>query len=268
MNRKSLVAGCVVVLIGVLSGAAFWLLDNISISYECQIDFLYADDIPVVNRMPYGNLPRDVSETYVENRQGLVLFEFNSERYPFTSSEIMRRCKAVPQLSDETEQRTRAVLSTRRIEVVEEGCTNSVYMYRMVLSDPEKRNLGEYARLCITMFKEKLEEDCELQARRAAISENQTMRKAERRIEEIENAAKSGKAIASAEEELRIARRTVSEMKQKIEKIRSQVMSTGRRRIIYEAPPEISWVIRRKSRNPSAAVGDMAHSPVSSEEMK
>ena len=78
MNRKSLVAGCVVVLIGVLSGAAFWLLDNISISYECQIDFLYADDIPVVNRMPYGNLPRDVSETYVENRQGLVLFEFNS----------------------------------------------------------------------------------------------------------------------------------------------------------------------------------------------
>ena len=268
MNRKNLAAGCVAMLIGILAGVAFCLLDDISISYECQIEFLYADDVPGVNRMPSGNPHRDVSEQYVENRSKMVLFEFNSERYPFTIGEMVRRCKAVPQLGEETETRTRAVLATRRIEVVDEDCTNSVYRYRMVLTDREKRNLGEYARLCMAMFKEKLEEERELQVRRAALSEYQMMRKAERRIEEIENAAKGGNVDAYAEEELRTARRTVSEMKQKIEEIRSRVMSTGRRRIVGESQPEISLVIRPKARKTVAGAGDNVHSPVSSGEMK
>lgn len=263
MNRKNIAIGCVVVLIGILASMAFYQLDDISILYECQIEFLYADEIPVVLGMPSGNLSRDESEQYVENRSKIVLFEFNSERYPFTTSEMIRRCKAVPQLGEETERRTRAVLSTRRIEAEDEDFTNSVYRYRMVLTDHEKRNLSEYARLCMTMLKDKLEEECELQVRRAALAEYQMMRKAERRIEEMEKAAKGGNVAASAEQELRAARRTVSEMRQKIEEIRIRVMSTGRRRIVGESNPEISWVIRRKARKPEIVVVDTANSPIS-----
>ena len=116
-----------------------------------------------------------------------------------------------------------------------------------VSAELDKRNLEAYARFCMDMVKEQLNEENELSVAKCTTKEFQSMKKAERKIDEIESAAKSGNAIASSEEELRLAWRTVSEMKQKIEEIRSLVMSTGGRRIVYESQPEISWVIRRKT---------------------
>ena len=106
---------------------------------------------------------------------------------------------------------------------------------------------SQFERFCMDMVKEQLNEENELSVAKCTTKEFQSMKKAERKIDEIESAAKSENAIASSEEELRLAWRTVSEMKQKIEEIRSLVMSTGGRRMVYESQPDISWVICRKT---------------------
>ena len=165
----------------------------------------------------------------------------------FSSKDGLVKCRHDPALQGESESRIRSVLSSVRLDVVGMPSTNFVYPCQLVLSNGDKRNLDAYARFCMDMVKEQLNEENELSVAKCTTKEFQSMKKAERKIDEIESAAKSENAIASSEEELRLAWRTVSEMKQKIEEIRSLVMSTGGRRIVYESQPEISWVIRRKT---------------------
>lgn len=237
MNRKSpFVIGCFFAVLGVLAGIVFCLFDNLSVSYECQIEFLYEDLVPKQNsRAPCGN--------YIENRQRILLSEFNSEYYPFTVDEMVRRCLSDPKLRTESEQRVRTVLSTKRFDVSESRCTNALYSYQLVLADREKRNLDEFARLCMKILKEKLQRENMIRADKASYNENQQMRKTERRIRELEN-----KKDASAEDELRQARKMVKEKEQRIAEIKAQVMSRAARGVIYESPPVFSWVIRRKAK--------------------
>lgn len=93
-----------------------------------------------------------------------------------------------------------------------------------------------------------LEKENSLSVARVTIKEYQELKKAERRIEELNNSAAKASNASSVEDELRQTMQIVERMKKKIEEVRELVMSTGGRRIIYESQPEVSWIIRSKSR--------------------
>lgn len=246
MNRKILsVIGIVMVLVSVVVCIAFCLLHKLSVSYKCQVDFLYEFDRPFKEIPGRGIL--NANESNRTARYESIIDDFRREIAFCSSKDGLVKCRHDPALQGESESCIRSVLASVRLDVVGMPSTNFVYSCRLVLSNGDKRNLEAYARFCMDMVKEQLNEENELSVAKCTTKEFQSMKKAERKIDEIESAAKSGNAIASSEEELRLAWRTVSEMKQKIEEIRSLVMSTGGRRIVYESQPEFSWVIRRKT---------------------
>ena len=246
MNRRILlVIGIVVVLVSVMVCVALCLSHDLSISYECHVDFLYEFDRPFRELPGRGILNADESNR--KARYESIIDGFRREMAFCSSNDGFVRCRNDPAFQGESESRIRSVLSSLRLDVTGMPSANFVYSCRLVLSNGDKRNLDVYARFCMDRVKEQLNEENELSIAKCTIKEFQIMKKAERKIAEIESAAKSGNAIAPADEELRMARQTVSEMKQKIDEMRSLVMSTGGRRIVYESQPEISRVIRRKT---------------------
>ena len=257
MNRKVLlVIGIVVVLVGVMVCVAFCLLHDLSVSYECHVDFLYEFDRPFRDVPGRGIL--NVDESNRNARYESIVDGFRREMAFCSNEDGLVRCRHDPALQGESESRIRSVLSSVRLDVTGMPSTNFVYSCRLVLSNGDKRNLDVYARFCMDRVKEQLNEENELSIAKCTIKEFQIMKKAERKVAEIESVAKSGNAIAPADEELRMARQTVSEMKQKIDEIRRLVMSTGGRRIVYESQPEISRIIRRNAKKPVVVVGDAA----------
>ena len=246
MKKKTgILIGVVITVLLVITGTVGFVLMNYMVLYECQIEFHYEDYKHRNPEPPCDNLFGDEGRNYVKDLHRILLRQFNSEYYSYTIDEMVRRCQSNPKLKDESERRIRTILLTRRIDLIEESCANSFYAYRLVLTDLEKRNLDEFARLCMTMFKEKFKEECRVRMDKAISREVETIRKAERRIEELEKAKAEGKEISTREEELRMARHMIAAMKMKIEEIRKEAMS-NEGRIIYESQPEVSWVIRRK----------------------
>jgi hypothetical protein len=267
MKRKLIVAaGMVVAVVGVVTGTALCLSRCLSVSFECRVDFLYEFDRPFKDVPGRGTLNADESNR--NSRYESILDDFRRDMLFCASKDGIIRCQRDSAFQGEPDSRITAVLSSVRLDVTGMPSTNFVYPCRLVLSDGDWRALDVYARFCMDKVKEQLEEENMISIGRCTTREFQVLKKSEKKIEELEKAIAKGEVSPSVKNELRNERRTVDEMKKKIEEIKELVLSTGGRRIIYETPPEISWVIRRKSRKPSAAVGDMAHSPVSSEEMK
>ena len=252
MNKKD---GLVMAGIGVsafavlLAAAACYLLNGFSVSYECQIEFLYEDRALEMACDSFGDSSCDGNTMRIKNRSRLVLSEFNSEYGAFSTDEMVRRCRTEASLRDESEQRSKAVLSSRKIEVVEGLCTNSVYGYRIRLEDSREQNLGEYARLCIKVIKDQMDRESEIRADKAVFYENQQMRKAEQRIKELAKSISKCDTSQASETELQRAKDTVRETGRRIEEIRSKVLSRNSRRIIYESKPKVSWVVRGEPKN-------------------
>lgn len=246
MNGKILaVSGIGVAAVAVMTGAVLYLAHDLSVAYECQVDFLYEFDRPFRDVPGRGTLNADESNRNARYED--IMAGFKREMPWYSSRDGVVRCQQDPALQVESESRIKAVLSSVRLGVVEIPSTNFVYSCRLVLSDSDSRNLDEYARFCMDRIKLQVEEENSLSIARATIRECQTLKRAERKIEELKNAAAKGSDASSAGDELSQAMQTAEMMRRKIEEIRELVTSSGGRRIIYESQPEISWVLRSKS---------------------
>lgn len=245
MNGKILaVSGIGVAAVAVMTGAVLYLAHDLSVAYECQVDFLYEFDRPFRDVPGRGTLNADESNRNARYED--IMAGFKREVPWYSSRDGVVRCQQDLALRGEPESRIKAVLSSVRLGVVEMPSTNFVYSCRLVLSDSDSRNLDEYARFCMDRIKLQVEEENRLSIARVTIKECQTLKKAERKIEELKNAA-AKKDVSSAEDELSQAMQTAEMMRRKIEEVRELVTSSGGRRIIYESQPEISWILRRKS---------------------
>ena len=251
MNKKIYIVGGAAAA-GVLAatiGAVCVVAMNCSLSHACQIEFCYQDGVPSKTAGTHGGCAREAIGLTIQNRYRGLLFEFSDKPYfPLPFEKMVQRCLSAPELEGESERRTRAVLSTMRFEVIGMPSTNFAYQCRLVLTDPERQNIDKYARICLAMLRERLDEDCRLRADKTVINEVQRMRKAEKRIEELEKSLAQGSIGRAAEEELLQARSSVKETGVRIEEIRRNVMDTNERRITHESPPEVFWVIRREGR--------------------
>lgn len=264
MNRRThLVVDTAVVAVALAAVGA--VMANCSVLYESQIEFCYQDGVPSATVAFHGQNSSEAVSHSIQNRYRSLMFEFADKMYfPLPFEERVRRCQEASELRGECEHRTRAVLSTMRLEVVGMPRTNFAYRCRLVLEDREKRNMDEYARICLAMIKDRLDEDNKVYADKAALNEIEQMRKAERRIGELEKSMLKGNAESSTEEELRQARDTVKKMSARIEEIRKQVMNENAIRIIDDSQPTVSWVIRRRIGKPAAG-NQRGQSPAVSE---
>ena len=251
MNRKIIMGvGVTSATLVAITGAVGMTLSLCSVSYECKIEFCYQDGVPSAAVVSRGDNALGEIGPSIQDRYRSLVLEFADKQYfPFPLEKMVRRCMSDAKLQNESEKRTRSVLSTMRLDVTGVPCTNYVYPCRLVLSSGEKRNLGEYGSLCLTMVKERLQEENSVYADKAALNEIVQMRKVERRIKELEKHVEDGSGTESAEAELEQAKQTVQKMQKRIEEIRKDVMSRCAQRIICESPPEVSWVMRRKERN-------------------
>ena len=245
MNRKILsVIGIVMVLVSVVVCIAFCLLHKLSVSYKCQVDFLYEFDRPFSDVSGRGTLK--ASEHNRNARYEQIVDSFRRGMRLLSSKDGISMCQRDSALKGESELRVRNVLSSVRLDVIGMSSTNFVYPCRLVLSDDDSRSLDVYARFCMDMVKAQVDEENTISIAKCTVKEHQMLKKAERKIEELENASVEDNVASSVSEELRLAKQTAAEMKKKIEEVRCQVMSTGGRRIIYESQPKTSWVIRHK----------------------
>lgn len=242
-------SGIVIVAVGVVICMILAKASNLSVSYECQVDFFYEFDRPFVDP-GRGILKADESNRRARYED--IVSNFKNEVFLLLLKDGPSRCQRDSILQSESESRIRAVLASVRLDVIGMPSTNFVYPCRLVLSDVDSRNLCEYARLCMDIVKDQIEDKNRISVAKATVREHQMLMRAERRIEELKKAATKGESMPAAEEEMRLARYTIEEMKKKIEAVREFVMSTGGRRIIQESQPEISWVVRRKPRKEKA----------------
>lgn len=248
MNKQVLVATGVLLLI--LSMAMF-ALRNRTVLYECRVEFQYEDGKPFEVNTPQEKFVCRADEHNRRVGYELLSAEFKREWHSFPLSERIRRCQRNPALQGESEDRIKDILSSLQLDVVGMPCTNFVYPCRLLLSDGSRRNLGEYARCCMDIVKEKVDEDNRIALYKCAFGEYQRMRKAERRITELEKSIAGGSADPITAKELQQARQTVTEMETKIDEIRRKMMARHPRQIVYESEPKVIWVIRRKARKGS-----------------
>lgn len=244
MNRKILAVAGGIMILGITAGILLCLLRNLSVTYECKVDFLYEYERPskdVTSRDAIGN--------YSDKRRVRhddILYGFKRELELFSSKKGALMCQRDIESLGEPMSRIETVLASARLEVVGIPSTNFVYPCRLVLVDGDRRNLGEYARFCMDRVKERLAEENWILVAKVALHEYEQMHKAERRIMELEKRASDGGGTASDEVEMKQARQTVREMQMRIEEIRKDVMSRREQRIIHESPPKVSLIIRRK----------------------
>ena len=97
------------------------------------------------------------------------------------------------------------------------------------------------------MIKEQDAREREIRADKAARDENQEMKKAERRLLEMEKSIAQGSAKPEFEEELRQHRKMVDDLKARVDDIRLAALSTSARGIVYEFKPRLAWSIRRRT---------------------
>lgn len=246
MNRR------IIVLIGLavaLLCASAGVLRNVSVTYVCQVDFSFEYGKPFVRSEPDGvsSLPADE-----HNRRAKYEFieeEFRRDLYMAPLDERILKCRQSPILKDEPESRVRSVLSSMKFEVVGMSITNFVYPCRLVLSDHDRRNLGEYARCCMASLKEGLEVENEVSVFKCAYDEYQLMRKSEDEIKKLEKALGDGAASDEQKLELRRLRQVVQDMRQKIDEVRVRVMEVSARRILDESEPNTTPVFHFGKRN-------------------
>ena len=236
--------GMATAVFGILAGAVFYLSHDLSVLYECQVDFLYEFDRPFSDVSGRGTLK--ASEHNRNARYEQIVDSFRRGMRLLSSKDGISMCQRDSALKGESELRVRNVLSSVRLDVIGMSSTNFVYPCRLVLSDDDSRSLDVYARFCMDMVKAQVDEENTISITKCTVKEHQMLKKAERKIEELENASVEDNVASSVSEELRLAKQTAAEMKKKIEEVRCQVMSTGGRRIIYESQPKTSWVIRHK----------------------
>lgn len=248
MNRKiSATMGFAVVAIGIMTSAVVLLSRNLSVTYECKVDFLYEYEKPSMDVRGRGSFENEEDKLRAGRED--VAYGFKRELDLFKSRKGVLMCQRELEPLGESVSRTEAVLSSVRLNVVGMPSTNFVYPCRLVLSDGDRRNLVEYARFCMDRAKERVAEDNWILVAKVAMHEYEQLRKAERRIKELEKHAEDGSGAGSSGAELELAKQTVQKMQKRIEEIRKDVMSRREQRIICESPPEVSWVVRRKERN-------------------
>lgn len=247
MNRKLFVAAGGFMTFVIMAGTMFCLSRNLSVQYECKVDFLFEYERP--EGLFGDDLDRKSPGCYVDKRRAGredISHGFKKDLDLFSSRNGVLKCQRDIETFGVSTSRTMTVLASARLDVVGMPCTNLVYPCRLVIADADRRNLGEYARFCMDSIRERLDEENWILVARVAMHEYQQMRKAERRIAELEEQVLDGGGTASNDAELEKARQVVREMQKRIEEIRSDVMSRREQRIIYESQPEISWAIRRK----------------------
>lgn len=232
MNRR------IVVVLGiaiVLLCMAAIVTATLSVSYECHVDFLYEYDKPFVQRGSNGVSIRKPDEHNLRARHELIEDGFRRILSTHAFKDRVLECMQDPVLKGDSEARISSVLSSMRFEVVGMATTNFVFPCRLRLSDGDRRNLGDYARICMGMLKDNLDEENEKTVSRCAYAEYQLMRKSENRIKSLEKDIADGKEAGI--EELRDLRNKVREMQIKIDGIRGRVMKTTFKRIIEESKP-------------------------------
>ena len=232
--------GMATAVFGILAGVVFYLSHDLSVLYECQVDFLYEFDRPFSDVSGRGTLK--ASEHNRNARYEQIVDSFRRGMRLLSSKDGISMCQRDSALKGESELRVRNVLSSVRLDVIGMSSTNFVYPCRLVLSDDDSRSLDVYARFCMDMVKAQVDEENTISIAKCTVKEHQMLKKAERKIE----VSVEDNVASSVSEELRLAKQTAAEMKKKIEEVRCQVMSTGGRRIIYESQPKTSWVIRHK----------------------
>lgn len=245
MNRKILAVAVGIMILGVMAGIMLCLLRNLSVSYECKVDFLYEYERPAGDVTSRGAI-----ENYSDKRRlrhDDILYGFKRELDLFSSKKGAIMCQRDIESLREPISRIEAVLASARLEVVGMPSTNFVYPCRLILVDGDSRNLCEYARFCMDRVKERLADENWILVAKVALHEYEQMHKAELRIKELEKRAVDGGWTASDEVEMKQARQIVREMQMRIEEIRKDVMSRREQRIIHESPPKISSIIRRES---------------------
>ena len=230
-----------------LLAAGAVLMAEFTVSYECQVEFLYEDWPALPANGTSGVFGRSEDSRCQYNRRRIRLNEFNHPNGFYSLEEMMRRCLTDPVLRHENAQRSMNILSGRQFEVVEGSCLHSLCKYRLILTDAEKRNLDLYARLCLAVIKEQDAREREIRADKAARDENQEMKKAERRLSEMEKSIAQGSAKPGFEEELRQHRKMVDDLKARVDDIRLAALSTSARGIVYEFKPRLAWSIRRRT---------------------
>ena len=248
MNRKILVvAGIISIVLAVVGGAAACLAGRLSVSHECRVDFLYEYGKPHPREDGLrGELLREAEDGNRCAKHAEVCEDLKRVLSFLASNDGFSLCQRHIALQGESVARIRTVLASARLDVVGMPCTNFVYPCRLVLADGDKRNLMAFARFCMNRVKEQVDEENRIRIHKATISEYMVMRKAERRVKELERQVVNGEGNHSIEHELRMAQETVGEMNRRIEEIGKSVMLRGGRYIIFESPPEVSWVLRRK----------------------
>ena len=244
MNRKMLLAAGSLAVLSVVLLLAVVGLRNVFVIYVCQVDFLFECGKPFAASTSEDSTGYTVDEHNRLACYEMLVSDFKREWHSFPMSEKMLRCKQDSILRMEPESRTQDIFSSMQLDVIGMPSTNFVYPCRLLLSDVSRRNLGEYARICMGIVKDKIDEDNRIALYKCTFREHQAMRRAERRIKDIEKLSEKAGMESAMDEELSQARQTVRDMEKVIEQVRERVMSKREKRITQESPPDISWHIQ------------------------
>ena len=169
MSRKLFVVAGGILTLVIMVGTMLCLSRCLSVQYECKVDFLYEYERPsgdVASRGVIGNYSDKHRRRYDD-----ILYGFKRELELFSSKKGSLMCQRDIESLGEPISRIEAVLASARFDVVGMPSTNFVYPCRLILTDGDSRNLGEYARFCMDRVRARLNAENWILVARVAMHE-------------------------------------------------------------------------------------------------
>ena len=228
-----------VAVIAVAGGIVAFVLAKSSVSYTCQIDFVYEDGKCFEACGRFGKIVRVADDDNIAASAELVANMFADKEYPFPMAEMVRRCKDDDDMRNEDTNRLARVLSTLSVEMLEKPCADFAFLCRVSVSDVSDRNLCEIAQCCMEMVKSRTDYDNNVLAYKAALAEFQHLERKKRRIKEIETAVASGSASEAEKEELTQEKDDVCRLQRRIDDIRRESLAIRGKRVTSVSCPRV-----------------------------
>lgn len=225
--------------IAVAGGIVAFVLAKSSVSYTCQIDFVYEDGKCFESFGSFGKVVRVADDDNIAASAELVANIFADKGSPFPMAERVRRCKNDGAMRNEDTNRLARVLSSLSVEILSRPDAGFAFLCRVSVSDVSDRNLCKIAQCCMEMVKSWTDQDNNLLADRAALAEFQQMERKKRRIKEIETAVASGSASEAEKEELIQDREDVCRLQRRIDDIRRESLAIRGKRVTSVSCPRV-----------------------------
>lgn len=246
---KRFVIAKIIVGIGLLAGLTIGaFLHFYDILYVCTVEFSYQD---VSSRHAPFELDngdyRKVDGQFIESRYRSLLLDFdNRENFPLPLEKIIQRSRLAPEIASYGEQRARNIFSSAKLSIVDIPPTNFMFRCRLVLTDLEKSNIEDYAKFYMMIISECFDSETKRICDKSVFREVQNLRKAERRIEELQYKSSTSSLSYEENQDLRQLMALVQRLKSQIELKQKEVADRSARRIAHQSEPMVTWMLLRR----------------------